>query len=180
MSSRVEPGQRRSLYRAAVSTAIFLLFIATAELFVGWTTILYPWRAIDNPWVIVAPSAMVMLTYVIRAIRLYRYFRMDTGFELCLRLILQHSLLVHTLPMRAGEFAFPVLMKRYFSMGPARTLPALAWLRLLDAHALGLIVILIAGNRLTTPVTATAVVAWMAVLLLVFVSGKKAHALLAN
>jgi uncharacterized membrane protein YbhN (UPF0104 family) len=38
--------------------------------------------------------------------------------------------------MRSGEIAFPILMKRWFSITPGQSIPALLWFRFMDLHFL--------------------------------------------
>lgn len=123
------------------SIAIVVAFTLAIEYLVGWKAILAPWTQ-TNLYIIAATTGLLVLTYVVRALRIYRYFRLEQGFGICLRMFVQHNMLLNMLPMRAGEFAFPVLMKRYFDMAAGRSVPALVWLRLLDLHALALILVL--------------------------------------
>src|SRR5690606_23572126 len=108
------------------------------EYFAGWREILEPWSNRSGAF-IAATAGMLLFTYIVRAARIYRYFRLKGGFTLCLRMFVQHNMLLNTLPMRAGEVAFPVLMKRYFDMPVKKSVPALIWLRMLDMHALALV-----------------------------------------
>ena len=166
--------------RVITPALIAVAFVGAVEYFVGWRLVFYPWRFIDNYWTIIAPAALVALTYLLRTLRLYRYFNMKKDFGLCLRLMLQHNLLLNLLPMRTGEFAFPVLMNRYFSMAPSRTIPALLWLRLLDLHALVLILILVIGFFVSPTLGIVMSVLWVSGLFLVFSVSKKLDAFLAN
>lgn len=140
---------------------VALAFIAAAEYFVGWRSIVYPWRFVDSFVPIGFAALLLGLTYVLRAVRVYRFFRFKAGFGLCLRLMLQHNLLLNLLPMRAGEFAFPVLMNRYFDVPATRSVPALLWLRVLDLHALALIVLGILAFIVPWQLAAVAAAAWI-------------------
>lgn len=122
--------------RLLLPAAIAVAFVVGAEYFVGWRELLAPWVSLGNPIVLIGPLALLLTSYVIRALRLYRYFDLQRGFGACVRLMVHHNLCVNVLPMRTGEVAFPVLMRRYFAVTLQRSLPALAWLRSLDAHAL--------------------------------------------
>jgi hypothetical protein len=155
--------------------AILITFVVAAEQLVGWRTLIYPWFVIEDPLLIVAAVLLLSLTYVIRALRIYRYFRLQSGFGSCLRVLVQHTLLVNILPMRAGEFAFPALMKRYFGMPVHRSLPALLWLRALDLHVLLCIPILVVAmtwDSRTSRIAMVVAVVWVMLLALVFLSSR--------
>lgn len=122
--------------RVLLPAAIALAFLIGAEYFIGWQELLAPWVYIENPLVLAGPMLLLAASYLIRALRLYRYFHLQRGFGACVRLLVHHNLCVNILPMRTGEIAFPVLMRRYFAVTLQRSLPALAWLRSLDVHAL--------------------------------------------
>jgi hypothetical protein len=128
--------------RVLLPAAIALAFLIGAEYFIGWRELLAPWVSIDNPIILVGPMLLLASSYLIRALRLYRYFDLQRGFGACVRLMVHHNLCVNVLPMRTGEMAFPVLMRRYFAVTLQRSLPALAWLRSLDAHALVTLLVL--------------------------------------
>jgi uncharacterized membrane protein YbhN (UPF0104 family) len=141
------------VWRAVQSLLVVVAFAAGVEYFVGWGEILAPW-AYRSPGFIAATAGLLLFTYLVRTLRIYRYFKRQLELSTCLRMFVQHNMLLNTLPMRAGEFAFPVLMKRYFDMPANRSVPALVWLRLLDLHALALIVALASGLVLSWPVAA--------------------------
>jgi hypothetical protein len=122
--------------RVLLPAAIALAFVIGAEYFIGWRELLTPWVSISNPIILAGPMLLIAASYLIRALRVYRYFDLQRGFGSCVRLMVHHNLCVNVLPMRTGEVAFPVLMRRYFAVTLQRSLPALAWLRSLDAHAL--------------------------------------------
>ena len=112
------PGRTRTqaMRRLIIPILIVVLFGVAAEYAVGWRSLLYLWRFIDDPLHVLAAAALLGVTHVIRSVRLYRYFHFQSGLLLCFRLLLQHNLWVNVLPLRAGEFACPVLMKRYFAV----------------------------------------------------------------
>ena len=151
--------------RLALSLAVLIIFVVLNELFVGWDELLRPWLLIDNPIVVLGPCALLALSYLVRTLRVYRYFGFKRGFGAMLRLLLQHNAWVVLLPMRAGELAFPVLMRRYFVVPVERSVPALLWLRLMDFHTLilALLVTLSLVWRSTAMIAITA--SWAAVLL---------------
>jgi uncharacterized membrane protein YbhN (UPF0104 family) len=112
---------------------------------VGWSNLLGPWRSlspVDLAWLVL----LSLLSYGFRGVRLYRYFpRLLQGrFLATLRLSVLHNVANNLLPMRAGEAAMPILMRRYFDHDFADSALALLWIRLLDLHVL-LLVALLAG-----------------------------------
>jgi hypothetical protein len=115
--------------------------------------LLVPWRQLDTA-ALVGAIILVFVSYGVRAVRVYDYFRaqfpqqLAGGLPLCLHLSLQHNLLNNLLPMRSGELSFPLLMSRYFAVPAKRSLPVLLWFRLLDLHTLALLAALIIGADL--------------------------------
>src|SRR5215204_398782 len=122
--------------RILLPLSLVVVFVVLAEYSVGWRALVSPWLSIEHPIVILGPVMLLITSYLVRALRMYRYFRLDRGFGLCVRLLLHHNVLLNLLPLRTGEFAFPVLMKRYFDLPMQRSIPALLWLRVLDLHTL--------------------------------------------
>ena len=116
---------------------IFFGFIIAIEYFFGWKAILVPWQTLSPPAIVIA-MLLFLLSYQIRTWRLYDYFLPHTkgNWLTTLRLMLLHNILNNLLPARSGEVSFPLLMKRYFSVGYSHSLPALLWFRLLDLHTL--------------------------------------------
>jgi uncharacterized membrane protein YbhN (UPF0104 family) len=111
---------------------------------VGWGPLLAPWLAVP-PLLILWLFLLTALSYVLRALRVYDWFRPRFAgrFLSVLRLSVLHNTANNLLPMRAGEMVFPWLMRRYFGHGFLDSAAALLWIRILDLHFLGLIGILI-------------------------------------
>lgn len=153
----------RSLFRGALSLAIALAFILFVEWYAGWAELLRPWREVSLS-ALIAAAALLVLTHVMRALRVHDYFGAPVRDRrgACLRLVLQHNLFNNLLPMRSGELAFPVLMSRRFDIGPGVSLPALLWFRLLDLHTLLLLAAPVLLASLPTPLTAIVMVVWLA------------------
>ena len=122
-----------------VSGALALALLV--EYALGWGEVLEPWRRAP-PAAVLGALSLVLVTYLIRSARLFRYFRECHGVSPCLRLFLIHNLLVNVLPLHAGDASFPALMKRYFSVSLERSVPGLLWLRYLDLHMLVLIALI--------------------------------------
>ena len=129
--------------------ALFIALIVLVHTYIGWSELLKPWASLPLP-ALLGATALVIFSYLLRAIRLYDYFRADMAqpgaFAMAFKLMLQHNLLNNLLPMRSGEISFPVLMARYFSVPVSRSVPALLWFRILDLHALGLIALFAIGS----------------------------------
>jgi len=128
---------RPRLVRYAASAAILAAFVFLVEHWIGWARLLRPWLSVP-PAAVGAAALLFAGSYVLRALRVFDYFRdeMRGAFALCLKLALTHNLLNHLLPMRAGELGFPLLMSRWFGIGGVRSVSVLLWFRLLDAHTL--------------------------------------------
>jgi uncharacterized membrane protein YbhN (UPF0104 family) len=161
----VKARSRRSLDPAyLLGGAILLAFIAFVQWYIGWGALLRPWTGLSFAAVGVA-AALVMASYVVRALRLYDYFRdrMRRRFHLALKLTLQHNLWNNMLPMRTGEAAFPLLMSRYFDIPLMKSVAALLWFRVLDMHTLvACALAALGGLWLNTTAAATLLVVWMA------------------
>ena len=150
--------------RRIISVLIFVAFVILVEYWLGWQDLLAPWRE-QSLAAILAAGVFTLLTYWLRTVRLYDYFRSEIGggFVASLKITLMHNLLNNLLPMRTGEISFPVLMHRHFGMNPARSTAALLWFRLLDLHALGLIALLAVGlHTLDTASVIALALAWLA------------------
>jgi len=120
-----------------VSGLILVVFIAFVEIYFGWGELLRPWLQLPYERIIIAVM-LVFISYWIRALRLYDYFRyeMHGRFIICFKLMLQHNLFNNLLPMRSGELSFPLLMTRYFNVPMTRSIAVLLGFRLLDLHTL--------------------------------------------
>jgi uncharacterized membrane protein YbhN (UPF0104 family) len=151
----------KSLWRPLLGVGILAGFIAFVEVYFGWSRLLAPWRDLPVVETIMA-AALILVSYWLRAVRFYDYFRSDMAgrFALCIKLMLQHNLLNNLLPMRTGELSFPVLMTRYFAVPVLRSMPALLWFRVLDLHTLGIFALL-AVHGAAWPVTTGALVLWL-------------------
>jgi uncharacterized membrane protein YbhN (UPF0104 family) len=114
---------------------IFAVFVAVIEAWLGWARLLAPWRELSLGHLLAAVAAMAV-TYTVRALRLYGYFHaaLRGRFRDCLGVTLIHNFWINLLPFRSGEIAFPVLMVRHFAVPVTRSVPALLWMRFLDAH----------------------------------------------
>lgn len=128
---------------------------------IGWGALLAPWRQLDFAHLL-GLVGLSTLSYLLRAVRVYDYFRprVDGRFLNVLRLSVLHNAANNLLPMRAGEMVFPWLMGRYFGEGFGKALASLVWIRLLDLHFLGLIGLLVLYLRDPCLVWPMAAVLW--------------------
>ncbi|MGE5153288.1 MAG: lysylphosphatidylglycerol synthase transmembrane domain-containing protein [Bdellovibrio bacteriovorus] len=128
----------------ALGAALLAALILAVHRLVGWGALLAPWL-VFSPWLVLWLFLLTALSYVLRAVRVYDWFRPRFAgrFLVVLRLSVLHNTANNLLPMRAGELVFPWLMRRYFGHGFLDAAAALLWIRILDLHFLGLIGILI-------------------------------------
>ena len=118
--------------------SIAVVSVIAVELTVGWDRLLTPWTR-AAPLAILGAAVLVLLTYVIRSVRLYRFYPDCRDLFGCVRVFLLHNVFVNFLPVHSGEVSFPILMKRYFGIPVYRAVSGLLWLRYLDFHTLILI-----------------------------------------
>lgn len=130
-------GTSKPLWQTALAWLVLLLFVVGVEYWLGWRTVLEPWLTFSWGQGLVA-LALLVLSYALRAWRLYDYFPQFLGGQWLAtwRLMLLHNALNNLLPARTGELSFPVLMKRYFNVGYAHATSALLWFRALDLHTI--------------------------------------------
>ena len=126
-----------SRWKFLVSWLVLILFVAGVEYWIGWKTVLAPWASFSWADGLIA-LALLVLSYALRAWRMYDYFPQQLGGQWMQtwRLMLIHNVLNNLLPARTGEISFPVMMKRYFDVGYAHSVSALVWFRFLDLHTI--------------------------------------------
>src|SRR6056300_280479 len=124
-----------------IGLALVLAYAIVVHWVWGWGEIFDQWRNWSIPELL-AVLLLILVTYLIRAIRIWEYFRQEPGVKLlnCLKLTLLHNLANNLLPMRSGEASFPLLMRSYFGLAMSRTTGTLLWFRFLD-----LLVIILLG-----------------------------------
>lgn len=123
-----------------IGTALLLALLLWVHWQVGWAPLLEPWRSLPAGELLIL-FGISLLSYLARAIRLYRYFPALLGHHLAatVRLSVLHNVANNLLPMRTGEAVMPLLMKRYFGHDYPDSALALLWIRLMDLHALVLV-----------------------------------------
>lgn len=121
------------LLKYVIGAALLIGLIVFVEMTIGWSQAFAPWKTLSYPALGLA-ILLVFISYGLRALRLYLQFQpqLRGHFWVCLKLMLQHTLLNNLLPMRSGEASFPILMQRYFQIPIATSVPTLFWFRLLD------------------------------------------------
>lgn len=119
--------------------ALLISLIVWVQYKVGWSKLLQPWLDLPLSQLILL-IIITMTSYVLRAVRVYDYsYQLVQGsFLTTLRLTLIHNALNNFLPMRLGELAYPILMKRYFNQDYIASSVTLLWIRILDLHFLGI------------------------------------------
>jgi uncharacterized membrane protein YbhN (UPF0104 family) len=145
-----------------LGVVIFVAFVVLVEIYLGWARLLAPWADLA-PAAVLGAVLVVFLSYGLRALRIYFYFReeMRGAYLECLKLFLQHNVLNNLLPMRSGELSFPVLMSRYFRIAPVRSVPTLFWFRLLDLHSLLGVGLVLSLATTHTPLAIVALACWL-------------------
>jgi hypothetical protein len=159
---------------ALLNLVVLAAFAIAVEHWWGWSRLLAPWAQIAAGTLLLAVIGM-LASYGLRALRIYLAERdIPRGqYFACLRLILINNVVNLLLPARSGEASFPILMRRWFGIDPARATGTLIWLRLLDLHVLATIAglcaaagYLVADSRFSALAGVAAVVAALAPLLL--------------
>lgn len=130
---------RNTLIKWLLGLALLIGLILWVQYKVGWSHLLAPWQDLSLTDLI-GLLAITAMSYIVRAIRIYDYsYQLLRGsFLATLRLTLLHNALNNFLPMRLGELAYPILMKRYFDQSYIASSVTLIWIRVLDLHFLGL------------------------------------------
>lgn len=130
---------RRALGKWLLGFALLGGLILWVQHTVGWAALLAPWWSLP-PGQLALLLAITATSYFLRAVRIYDYsYHILRGYFLStLRLSLLHNTLNNFLPMRLGELAYPILMKRYFGQHYVASSVTLLWIRFLDLHFLGL------------------------------------------
>ena len=137
--------------RWILASLIFAVLILLVEHYYGWAGILAQWAVVDLSDLLLL-TLLTLLSYVLRAERVYRYFgqRMQHPRSAYLKISFVHNALNNFLPMRLGEAAFPLLMKRQFKQSMLSSTAGLIWIRLMDLHVLLLLAAIALGALLPT------------------------------
>lgn len=135
--------------RWILASLIFALLILLVEHYYGWAGILAQWAVVDLSDLLLL-TLLTLTSYVLRAERVYRYFgqRLQHPRSAYLKISFLHNALNNFLPMRLGEAAFPLLMKRQFKQSMLSSTAGLVWIRLMDLHVLLLLAAIALGALL--------------------------------
>ncbi len=141
---------RRTLARWLLGLGLLAALLLWVHFSVGWGPLLAPWLDFSPGWLALL-FVLTALSYLLRAVRVYDYSLdlLRGNFPATLRLSILHNTLNNFLPMRLGELAYPILMKRYFGQGLTAGGVTLLWIRVLDLHFLlfiGLVFLVVAGG----------------------------------
>ncbi len=95
------------------------------------------WRW-PSPALLGAATLALTLSYLLRALRLQAEWRgtLALPWADCLRVTLLHSAALNWLPMRAGDFGYPLLLRRRWGLPLADSACSLLWLRVQDTLVL--------------------------------------------
>lgn len=119
-----------------IATTLFLVLVIGVELTISWRSILEDWRALSLKNLLLL-TILTFISYLLRAERVYNYFAHESHPRVSyIKISFLHNALNNFLPMRLGEAAFPLLMKREFSESMLTTSAGLLIIRLMDLHVL--------------------------------------------
>ena len=122
---------------------IFTAMLIAVEYVVGWKTVLAQWQTVPSNTLL--PALILFAgSYLLRALRIYDLCQptLHGRFIAVLKLSVLHLYANNMLPMRLGEGLFPILMKRYFSVGFTEGFARLVWLRVLDLLIAGSLIVI--------------------------------------
>jgi uncharacterized membrane protein YbhN (UPF0104 family) len=156
-----------------IGAVVLAALVGLVQYTVGWGPLLAPWLAF-SPLLIAWLFLLTALSYAVRAVRVYEWFRPQFSglFMPLLRLTILHNAANNLMPMRTGELVFPWLMKRYFGHALFDAAAALLWIRILDMHFLGLVAILILYLRDPSWIWWAAAILWLAGLSILALIGR--------
>lgn len=136
---------KTKLLKTGLSLLILVITLVIVETQIGWLSLLMSWQGFA-PLTLALLVVLSLASNVLRAVRIKLSFALPAQrFSDMFYLSTSHNLLNNLLPMRTGEVAFPVLIKRHFGIGLMESGSHLLLYRLLDLIALvsiaGLLVI---------------------------------------
>ena len=119
---------------------VLIVLMQVVDHWVGWPQVAAGWKTLNLPTASAAFGFMVA-SHLLRAFRIHWLLKpsMHTNLLSMTKLSALHQFTNNLLPMRMGEVAFPILMKRYFGVRITRSIPQLIWLRALDLTFMALI-----------------------------------------
>lgn len=139
-----------------IATTLFLALLLGVELTISWRSILEDWQTLSLTNLLLL-TLLTFISYLLRAERVYNFFASESHARVSyIKISFLHNALNNFLPMRLGEAAFPLLMKREFSESMLTTSAGLLIIRLMDLHVL----LLLASVAL---ISVTPILGWGAV-----------------
>lgn len=124
----------RLIINLILSLSIFVAFVVWIESAFQWSTILSMWKHLPISLTAIAFS-LFSISYLLRSVRLWICFdelRGISGIVISIKVMFIHNFFNNLLPMRTGEAAFPLLLKKQAGIEFSRSLPALLVFRFLD------------------------------------------------
>ncbi len=160
---------RRTLWRWLLGLALLAGLLVWVQVTVGWYQLLLPWRSFPSATLALL-LLLTTLSYLLRAVRIYDYSHhlLKGAFPATVRLSVLHNSLNNFLPMRLGELAYPLLMKRYFGQGYTASGVTLLWIRVLDLHFLLLMALLFVGKSGLSQAWSLLALPWMLLIPIMF------------
>lgn len=126
-----------------LAAGLLLSSIMMAGLFIWLDQQNADWTMLSKtpPAAWVALVACLLASYLLRSARVHSELsRIQTVQKSSVLMItLTHNAAVNLMPMRTGELAYPLLLKRELGIEVKNSIPSLAWMRLQDMVVLGVI-----------------------------------------
>ena len=132
------PGGANQWLRWGLGVTLPLILLLLIAHQYSWSDLVQAWTQISLPQLLLAFS-LFFISHLLRALRIFDFLGMAhiRQFPLTFKLSAWHLFYNNLLPMRMGEAAFPLLLKRYFGQSYSDGIHRLIWLRLLDLGVMG-------------------------------------------
>ena len=128
--------RRTQLLKLLLSVVSLVITLVVVEYQIGWYSPLTSWQGFSAGTLAVLVT-LSLCSNALRALRIKISFELPVSrYPQMFYLSTNHNLLNNLLPMRTGEVAFPVLIKRYFGIAVVASSSHLLLYRLLDLVAL--------------------------------------------
>ncbi len=143
VNSALSTGTLLQPVRWLLGIAALLALVWVVQEQLGWSELLALWHNVPAG-VLLLSFALFAISHLVRAIRIRHYV---TGEVISLpgviKLSVWHLFMNGLLPMRLGEAAFPILLRRYSGVRLSQGFTHLIWLRLLDMMVMGTAALLV-------------------------------------
>ncbi|WP_317933409.1 lysylphosphatidylglycerol synthase transmembrane domain-containing protein [Halioxenophilus sp. WMMB6] len=112
---------------------VLILLLQVVDHWLDWATLAEAWQELDKPKAMIG-VALIIASHLLRGLRIHWLLkeRISSRFHVMIKLSAWHQFTNNLLPMRLGEAAFPILMKRYYGVTALDSVSQLVWLRMLD------------------------------------------------